>query len=91
MTDDQFIWKIENLSETDKQNIKTKIIEKVLNTDQFNNLLPTAVISKNPQGGADIIISIDNFIVEGHYQDRRIVGTSILWVDNPQLGILQYE
>ena len=87
MTEEQFVWEIQGLSETDKQNIKTKIIEKVENTDQFDNELPTAIISKNQISGANIIISTDNFTVEGRYQDHPILGTSTLWADNPQLGV----
>lgn len=82
-----FNWKINDLSKEEKKDIKEKIETKISEISDYNNF--DVEINKKPEGGADILITYNDskFTLEGRYQGHPSSVATILWADNPQLGI----
>ncbi len=81
----KFVWKIEGLDGATKQNIKAQIVEKVSTNEQLQNTEHTAIINKNPTGGADIFISNANksIVFEGYCHIPQSSAPLVRWTDNP--------
>ena len=84
-----FIWNIEDLTENQKQDIQTRTLDRISNIDYFEDKSIEITIGKNPQGGVNITASDGEVTLEGHYQDHQILGVSVVWAENPPLGIPQ--
>ena len=85
--EEKYKWNIEGLDEKHKEDLREKV---EIESSRFSGHEDFHVqVDKNPKGGAFISVTDTKgkIILEGRYQNRRFPGTSIVWGENPRLGI----